>query len=771
MDKVAQIRDLLESVEPIAYRRPDVTIEAVTAATGKALQLIQTADDQSSDEIRSVLSKIVPILVATTAGDATVIPRAMSLLLKLYEDDMVKSAYGNERPLDGLEKICSYRQNSTVEHVSLSLSVLDSWLESSNSFQHKLAIELLGNFLVVSSSGQYSEGNQFVMTSVPINTSEKLVAVRGRALALISKAMQSGDHESMIAAVKTTVKLGDARFGWSAAGHEKIWEMVAREKTQLLTVFGHILRRNPIFSIASAVEQRLWSWWRVGPDKVTQSCTRLLCDLPSSVEYALWKAINSDDLPLELASICDLEGTTSRDKFYIEFASLRESREPEHFADLINALNIGHRNSAKSWIELLDRVLPDENRNLSWRSRYVFFELARRMPDVALDIADAYERKAQRLDLRTNLLFGVRESDFKLWSTRLDNKLASSPRLIESEAAIPWINSVWGQSGISSREYSFLQEAMRSSNNSVRRVAAGAMGFISTADGSDPVEHLTEFVRQNPENASNWTSLFAAIDTKSRQLGDVLSEDVKKVVDLIKVEGSKAKIDRYGSEPGVTPFLTLIARKHPQILADLIEDSWKESNDQSWAHGPPGILSAWHVMDVFRRLDSSSEKRDWAEILAKWIVSRGPMVDFATEHLADVSTLDEPTAQTLIAKMLSKKTPEFRPVLLKLMWHFKEDDKYIDTMVGNLEQAREMDPAFFKELGDHFKMDIRYRSTSRTIGKPSPVDLQSQENLKSKLSEHSLSAEVRTVLREAIEGLEQHIENDLREDDELFRDR
>ena len=63
------------------------------------------------------------------------------------------------------------------------------------------------------------------------------------------------------------------------------------------------------------------------------------------------------------------------------------------------------------------------------------------------------------------------------------------------------------------------------------------------------------------------------------------------------------------------------------------------------------------------------------------------------------------------------------------------------------------------------------RLASRTLGKPSPVDLYSKKILRSKLSDNSLSVEVRSVLRDAIGGLEQHIENDLLEDDELFRDR
>ena len=215
----------------------------------------------------------------------------------------------------------------------------------------------------------------------------------------------------------------------------------------------------------------------------------------------------------------------------------------------------------------------------------------------------------------------------------------------------------------------------------------------------------------------------------------------------------------------------MLAKQHPEHLANLIEDTWKQANDESWSFGPPGILSAWHVMDVFRGLDSADERDAWASILSNWITSRGPMAEFATEHLHDVASLTDETVQPLLTTLSDGKRPEDAEVLVKLLWHSKEDENYIRTAVNLLERALERDTELFSRLSSHFKVDVCYRSTGRTIGQPSPVDLQSKQELQEVISEKSRPPEVDVVLRDAINAIEKHIENDMREDEELLKER
>ena len=769
MDDVEKIRDLLESIEPIAYRRPHLSVRAVSAAIDKALEVVSHQDANESNGVRTILSKCVPILVAAAVGDHSVIEDALMLLLRLHKADLVKTAFENERPADGMQKVCSYRQGVTVNHISIAISVLESWLASSEPDTRLLAIDLLGNLLGVSVSGDYNEGNKFVMTSALIGVSNEIVGIRNRVVELLSAEILQGGYVDQIAAVDATGKLGESRFGQPVNRESKVWSLVAKEQQVFLQVFSEVLKDPCRLGLAASIEQRLWSWWRAGPQSTTDLCLNLFAKLPASPEYAFWKAMNSDEIPVEHISAQDLASVSDRSDFYIEFCSRRDAIRPEYYRELINRLGATYTSCAE-WIELFEGNLPSETQSMSWRSRFVFSCFAKYAPELAYDVVEAYENKGTRLDLRANLLFALRSIEPEVWREKLKSRTETDPAFAVSINAVPWISGLWGQSEINTREFELIRAALESREDRVRTVASSALGFVPNAGGHDPIAVLVEYVRRVPEDLSRWRALFSAIDTESRASNSIEPTALNVAIKLIADCGAKAQLERYSTEPGVTHFLRIVAKAHPDQLASLIETTWKQANDRSWSHGPPGILSVWHVEDAFRGLDTPSEKSAWAGILRHWILGAGPLADFAIDNFSEVCALTDKTTTQLIDSLVDGEVPEFERYLLMLLWHYKRDRNYITTIVSLLETLEGKDLGLFRKLKDSFKCDVRYRSSGRTIGDPSLVDAQSIEDLRSLLS-RPRSPQIQSAIKDAITAVEEQIEDDRLEDEEIMRDR
>lgn len=775
MNTIEGIRDLIKSIQPVAYRKPGLAIKVASAIVDKSEGLYDGKYEEVRQNVGSELSELIPIIEAAVAADRDLTAGAMETLYRLHRNKLVDTPYDNRKAIEGLKTICSYRIDLTMEHTLSAVETLEKWISEDDDGRQALAVELAGNLLTITATAEYSDAATFTWSSLPIAITPTLEEVRARVIKVILGALEKANSKILLTAIRATWNLGEARFGHYQDADSDLSELVNHESEILIDAFRGVLAKGPTFGAAAAIEHQLWSWWCNGPTKISQLCEQAIQELPSGAEYSLWKALFSGDLPIHtsLPSEDLAKGERKdRNEYYHDYRGLTETSSKGHFEPLFAEISKS-RGSAKEWVALFDELGSENDSDYSWRARHPIFDLAVYDPQLGWDIVELLQEHALLPIICEPLLASLRSVDLKHWDEKLlaNFDIDSLDLRTKYQSEIPWITALWGQQNLTTIETRFLEGLTRHSDVGVRRQAAGALGHAKSSGENDTIIHLVDVVQENPTDVVMWHSLFAAFDTWLRNVSDPKKvAPPSAIFDLIRYSGDKPELARYRSDTGVTVFLRSVAKVWPQALAELIEHVWRDASGAGRKGRSSGILNDWHVEDTLRYLDSPEEKKVWAEILRSWIVDQKITADLAVICIPNVADLADPAQSDFILSLASDSDPVSFSRVRDMMWNYKSSDRFLDVMVELLKTTHESNEDHFKKIGQALIGDIPYCSTGRTVGQTSPVDVSLVKQLTNLLAEPGLAIAIRDILQKALHGLEQNIEQQLQEDEERFRE-
>ena len=687
----------------------------------------------------------------------------MGLLINMHERGFNWSQFGNHQPMYGLTKICSFQLYGSLDQAQSAIEVLREWFFIEGIHQTE-AVELAGNFLGIIATGEYVDGNKFSFESAPIGTNEGVISVREGALEIVNNAINSRDPTIRIKGIDAAEKIGSRVRGAPPKPDSPIWQVVESEIHLSLNVIEGMIPVEDNLAVMSSIERLLWTWWSQLHQRLSDRCLELIQAIPETPDYMLLKSIFSSNCPVygskAVNSILKEKQIDDRRRFFIkELVNLRAT--PEEFLPLIESVEAS-LTPQRTWLDVfydLSNQYPTGTDTV-WRSYSVLNALVITNESAAWNLADELPT-TQPLDaIGTQILAILRQQRPEDWWANFSRSKARDLACADAKIVLRWLRSLYGHE-LTKNELEFVDRCLLHTETSIRDLA------ITISAQSDPraITSAIKRIRKNPPDHLLWEGLFRAVETDPEQAVAYIEEILSLVCEL----GLKPKFPTQRDFNHVD-FLKLLAVEKSSEFAEVLTDVWNRTRRGGWSERRDTVFDDFRIHDVFRLTDQRLDKPKWTSIIVQWIHNGLSTSKLGIELLPSLASISDREIGGLLLHLSTSQDESDFVNLLRILWELRDDEGFPAAVVNLLETPTISTPRK-EEIAKAFTQDIRYASSTRTVGEKSPVDLRNLDILETLFRDTGLSSSTKHIIRRAIESLEAHVDNELKEDEEIIRGR
>lgn len=749
----SEIYALLDSLKPIAFRRPEAVLDIVEALWARLLALAPISD-ASMGEWRRLLGDAMPVIEGAAYTESGLL-RAMNLVKEFYTHAGVDTVYDNHKPLTVLIEIVGFSPFRSLSLNELAMTELERWFVRGG-VDGVVALEALDQVLASTVNWTESRAVSLTFSSRVLSLNDKVIAIRERAVSLVERGILSPDPKLCMQALTAVDALGRYRSGAGFALDSEIAMQIQKEKLLLSKAIEKALKAGATYRVMRNIEKCLWNWWCFSDALVGSRSAELLRLIPSEPSYQISKGIYGTDVPLETVVPSPAEiGSKSHVEYFIHEG--RDEFTVENVESVIQRLKIS--DTASDWAAFL-RTLAVGEGSTSWRARTVFEAIARRAPIAAVSLAVGYQGEPWSND-RIVLLSTVREIDYSLWSANL--QLALQDSQLSEDLAFTWLASFGGKSAYDALQVAFFDKCLAMGSGRLRKLAVECLSHGNVFGWDETIRRLLQIAGTMPNDIEVLDSVFSKLahNRARASIAKVIGETDKEALRYLL---SLSLNDVPWDKPyWVGDYFKFVAEHYPVDFLRFLSGSLTQLPVSSKFHFR--ILGARNAEEPIKVLLAGPLRRVHLNALFELASEEGASGEFVRAVFRKVLPINDPDLRRRIEKSLSDGEAVKAAFVLS-GYHFSLD--WLKLCKETVIAADRLNLEDFEKATSELQSSFWEGTTSRTIGHVSERDQQVSSSCAELIGDAGLSLRCREFFRRAKGFADQSIKRDLESDEEIL---